>query len=120
MSDLKATPSSVSFGSVSVGASSSINVALAPTSTEEGVSVHGVLLIGGPPFSLTETLDQPVNQPGVPPYGDATLIDAGASRTITVNFKPTATGARTGTVRVLFNGIGMPAFIDIPLAGTGV
>lgn len=121
MPDLVAIPTSVSFGSTSVGLQVSQNVALQPKNIEEGVSVYAVLLIGASgPFSLTETLDQPVLQKGVAPYGNSTLIDAGTSQTIAVNFKPTAPGSYTATLRIMFNGVGMPGQLDIPLAGTGV
>lgn len=121
MPDLRATPASVAFGNVSVGSTTSIDVALTPVSTEEGVSVFGVLFVGaGGPFSLAESLDDTDLDENTPPYGDSTLIDAGTSRTITVNFKPTATGAFSAVVRIMFNGIGMPASLDIPITGAGV
>ena len=48
----------------------------------------------------------------------STPLAAGASCTITVSFKPSATGSRSAAINVFDNGGGSPQVV--PLSGTGI
>ena len=95
------SPASLNFGSVTVGTSATPQTVT--ITNNQGVSATGVSVSVFGDFTITG---------GCP---GALLI--GKSCTISVGFKPTATGERTGAVIVTDNGTGQPQTIE--LTGTG-
>lgn len=100
---LTATPSSVSFGSVNVGSSSSLSVNVSNPGTADLIITAANAT--GNVFS-TSLLTQPLD---VPP---------GQNSNITVQFAPTSAGSVTGTLLLTSNTQGSPT--SILLAGNGV
>jgi hypothetical protein len=100
---LTITPSSVSFGSVTLGSPISQTIQL--TNSGTGTLSISQLNVTGSGFS-TNSLSLPVN------------LTAGQSTTFNAEFSPTATGAVTGGVSIVSNAAGSPA--TIALSGTGV
>ena len=98
---LSASPSSVSFGSETVGSTSAAqNVSVSnPGST--AASVSSVSVSGA--FSQTSTC--------------GSSIAAGGSCTVSVKFAPTASGAASGTLSVASSAPGSP--LTVALSGTG-
>lgn len=97
-------PSSMPFGNLIVGATSSPQVATLSNSGTVTLNITSIVITGD--FAKTTTCG-------------ATLA-AGANCTITVTFTPTATGARSGTVTVTDNSSGVPGSTQtIALTGTG-
>ena len=101
-STLIATPASLNFGSLAVGASANLTLTLANT---------GSAPISNLAFNLTGdyALTAPCPLPSLAP---------GQSCTVTVTFSPTLTGPRNGALTVSSSSPNSPA--TIPLTGTGV
>jgi hypothetical protein len=98
---LAANPGSLTFASTTVGSSSGTqNVTVSNTGTV-AASVSSVATSGD--FSQTNTC--------------GTSIAAGASCTVTVTFRPTASGTRTGTLTVTSNATNPT--LSVGLSGTG-
>ncbi|WP_158267496.1 malectin domain-containing carbohydrate-binding protein [Adhaeribacter arboris] len=96
------TPSSLSLGSLLVGANKSLTVQLTNQSANS-VQISGVEVVGP---NLSEfTADPPAS---------ATVVSKG-STTVNVNFKPTSRGLKNAALMVYFNGTGTP--LRIPLYG---
>lgn len=100
---LTTTPSSVGFGSVNVGSSSSVSVNVSNPGTAD--LMIAAINVNGSGFS-TPLLTQPL---GVP---------RGQNSNITVQFAPTSAGSVTGTLSLTSNAQGSPTTIS--LAGNGV
>jgi hypothetical protein len=98
---LTATPSSISFGSIIVGNTSTVNVTLKNTGTAN-LNITGASATGTG-FSMSTLAAQTLA-----PLGTATF---------TVTFGPTTTGAATGTVSVSNTAPGSPLIIG--LSGSG-
>jgi hypothetical protein len=98
---LSASPSSVSFGSITVGASSGAQTVTVSNPGPAAVSLASVGLTG--PFSET-------NKCG-------TSLAAGASCTVSVTFAPTAAGSASGSLSVSSSAPGSP--LTVALSGTG-
>jgi len=99
---LTITPSSVSFGNVTVG--SPISQAIQLTNSGTGTLSITQMNVTGSGFSTK--LSVPIN------------LTAGQSTTFDAEFSPTAAGAVTGSVGLVSNAAGSPAAIS--LSGTGV
>jgi len=103
---LKFAPTSLNFGTVTVGQNSSLPVtvtnisAAAVNITSPGITIVGV---DAGDYSQTDNC--------------GSTIAAGNNCTITVKFAPTTTGVRSATLEVNDNGGGSPQ--KIPLSGTG-
>jgi hypothetical protein len=100
------TPSSLTFGSYSVGTSStpqSIAVTNVSTTT---LTIGSITMTGANPTDFSQT-----NTCG-------TSLGAGATCTISVTFTPTASGTRTADVSVTDSGSTVP--LTVALTGTGV
>ena len=99
-SELLITPSSLAFGNIAVGSSSSLSL---------------TLLNNGPMpiinLALTLSGDYAVTSPC-----PVTTLAAGASCAVQITFTPSANGSRTGTLTVISSDPGSPA--SIPLTGT--
>jgi hypothetical protein len=99
-SPLTASPSSLSFGSTAVGATSTSTVTVAnPGSAAASMASIGVT----GPFSETNNC--------------GTSLAAGASCTVSVTFAPTAAGSASGTLSVNSSAPGSP--LTVALSGTG-
>ena len=97
---LTASPSSVSFGSTAVGATSTSTVTVSNPGSA-AVSMASVGVTG--PFSETNNC--------------GTSLAAGASCTVSVTFAPTAAGSASGTLSVNSSAPGSP--LTVALSGTG-
>ena len=100
-SSLSASPSSVSFGSETVGSTSSAQTVTVSNPGTVAASVSSVSVSG--PFSQTNTC--------------GSSIAAGGSCTVSVKFAPTASGAASGTLSVASSAPGSP--LTVALSGTG-
>ena len=98
---LKASVSSLSFGNVMVGATSSLSLNLTNTGTG-AVSISSVSITG---TGYTVPATFPIT------------IASGASRPISVNFTPALTGAANGSVAFVSNATNSPT--SVTLTGTG-
>jgi hypothetical protein len=98
--NLTASPSSLSFGSTAVGATSTGTVTVS-NSGSAAVSMTSVGVTG--PFSETNNC--------------GTSLAAGASCTVTVTFAPTAAGSASGTLSVNSSAPSSP--LTVALSGTG-
>ncbi|MBR7838689.1 choice-of-anchor D domain-containing protein [Actinospica durhamensis] len=99
---LAASPSSLSFGQVNVGSTSSAQAVTITNSGSTAASVSGVSASSG--FGETNTC--------------GSSIAAGGSCTAEVSFAPSAGGAQTGTLTVTSNASDSPT--TVALSGTGV
>lgn len=102
---VKLSAASLSFGSVTVGTKSTPKSVTLTNVGTTSLSITSISITGTNPgdFSQTNTC--------------GTGIAAGANCTISVTFKPTATGARSASVSITDNGGGSPQ--KISLSGTG-
>jgi len=100
---LSASPMSLSFGNINTGSSSTLAVTLT-SSGNSSVSISSVSTTGA---GFTAT--------GVSP---GTILNAGQSATLTVNFAPATAGSVTGNVSVASNATNSPNVIS--LNGNGV
>jgi hypothetical protein len=100
-SPLTASPSSVSFGSETVGSASSAQSVTVSNPGSAAVSMSSVGVTG--PFSETNNC--------------GTSLAAGASCTVSVKFAPTASGSASGTLSVNSSAPGSP--LTVALSGTG-
>ena len=101
---LSATPASLSFGSVSLGTTTTQGVTLTNTGNSS-VSISQCTVSGtGTPFSISG-LTTPLN------------LAAGQSTTFTMIFAPTSSGTLTDTLNVVSNATNSP--LAIALSGTG-
>jgi F5/8 type C domain/Abnormal spindle-like microcephaly-assoc'd, ASPM-SPD-2-Hydin len=100
-SSLSASPSSLSFGSETVGSTTSAQTVTVSNSGTVAASVSSVSVSG--PFSQTNTC--------------GSSIAAGGSCTVSVKFAPTASGTASGTLSVASNAPGSP--LSVALSGTG-
>jgi len=100
------SPTSLSFGAVSVGTKTAAKTVKLTNKGATSLSISSISISGTNPGDFSQT-----NNCG-------TAVAAGASCTISVSFKPTAKGARTASVSVSDNGGGSPQ--KVPLSGSGV
>ena len=100
---LTVTPSSASFGNVTVGSPATQSIQVANSGT--GSLTISQVSVGGTGFSLG-TLTLPIT------------LTAGKSTTFNVQFAPASAGAATGSVTIVSNAPNSPA--AIALTGTGV
>jgi hypothetical protein len=98
---LSASASALSFGSVAVGGASAAQAVTVSNTGTAPAAVSAISITGD--FTQTNTC--------------GTSIAAGASCAVTVTFRPTATGSRTGTLAVTSNATNSPT--TVALAGTG-
>jgi len=100
---LNASPTTLSFGNVNTGSSSSLTVTL----TNSGNSSVTISSVSTPGVGFTAT--------GV---SAGTILHVGQSATLTVNFAPTTVGSVMGNVSVASNATNSPNVIS--LSGNGV
>jgi hypothetical protein len=99
---LSVSPSSVSFGNVTVGNSSSRNITVTNTGNSN-VSIAAVNLTGA---QLTLT------------GGSAVTLSPSQSVNLTVQFSPTSAASTSGSIAIVSNATGSPAAVSV--SGTGV
>jgi hypothetical protein len=99
---LNASPTSLSFGDVASGSTSSAQTVTVSNPGSSAASVSSVSVTGA--FSQTNTC--------------GTSIPAGGTCTVSVKFAPTSGGALTGTLTIATSAPGGP--ITVALSGTGV
>jgi hypothetical protein len=100
--EISVTPTSVSFGTVNIGATASQSMVIANNGTAD-LSISQVSLNGGA-FTIAN-------------LSSATTISAGQSTTFTAAFKPSASGNASGSISIMSNAPGSP--ITISLSGVG-
>jgi hypothetical protein len=98
---LNANPASLSFARTAVGSSTAAQTVTVTNSGTTSATVSGVAVTGD--FSQTN---------------NCATIAVGASCTVSVTFKPTAAGARTGTLTVTSNANNSPTTVS--LSGNGI
>ncbi|MBR7837969.1 discoidin domain-containing protein [Actinospica durhamensis] len=101
-SALTASPSSLSFGSVNVGSTSSAQTVTVTNPGSSAATVNSVTVSGA--FSQTNTC--------------GSSLAAGATCTVSVKFAPTAAGAASGSLSVASSAPNSP--LTVALSGTGV
>ncbi len=99
------TPTSLSFGSVKVGTTSSAKTVTLKNVGTTAITITSITLAGIDPGDYAQT-----NSCG-------SSLAASASCTISVTFKPTATGARSAILKVTDSAAGSPQ--QVTLSGTG-
>jgi hypothetical protein len=100
------SPTSLTFGNQKVGTSSPAQTVTLTNSGTATLTIASIKITGTNSSDFSET-----NTCG-------TSLAAGASCTISVKFKPTTTGTRTGTLSVTDNAAGSPQ--SVSLTGTGI
>ena len=100
------SPTSLSFGSQTVGVSSSVQVVTLTNTGTSSLTLTGIRITGGnsKDFSQTNTC--------------GSSLGVNASCTISVKFTPTQTGSRTSSLSFTDNAAGSPQ--TVALSGTGV
>jgi hypothetical protein len=98
---LSTSPTSLTFASQAVNTSSSPQTVTVTNTGSAAASVSGITTTGD--FSQTNTC--------------GTSIAAGASCTVSVTFKPTASGSRTGNLTITSSAVNSPT--TVALSGTG-
>jgi hypothetical protein len=98
---LSANPSSLTFGSTALNTNSAAQTVTVNNTGTAAATVSGVSVTGD--YSQTNTC--------------GTSIAAGGSCTVSVTFRPTASGTRTGTLTVNSNATNNP--LSVALTGTG-
>jgi hypothetical protein len=98
---LSTNPSSLTFGSTTVGATSAAQTVTVQNTGNAAASITSIVASGD--FAQTNTC--------------GSSLAAGASCTISVTFKPTASGSRTGSITITSNAANSPTTIS--LTGTG-
>ncbi len=109
--DIRISPSSKNYGNVPVGYSAS-QVFLISNTGLATLVITGVETFG--PDTDQFTLDGP-GDPEPPPYS----LSPGVTVGVQISFRPTITGAKSGTVRIISNDPDESPF-DVRLSGTGV
>ncbi|MET7398601.1 choice-of-anchor D domain-containing protein [Dactylosporangium sp. NPDC005572] len=99
-SNITVSPSALGFGSVATGATSAAQTVTVTNGGTAAAAVGTIAVTGD--FAQTSTC--------------GSSLAAGASCTVSVTFRPTAAGARTGTLSVTAGGVTS----TVPLSGTGV
>jgi hypothetical protein len=99
-----AVPATVTFGAQTVGTTSAVTNLTVTNTGGAPVTVAGIVSSAPAEFAVAS--------PG------CTTLNAGATCTIGVTFKPAAAGARTATITVTSNGVGSPQTINASGTGT--
>jgi Abnormal spindle-like microcephaly-assoc'd, ASPM-SPD-2-Hydin/Beta-propeller repeat len=104
--EVRLNPTSLNFGSVTVGSSSSKNVNLRNASTTMALTITSVAIVGpnASDYSQTNTCGG--------------SVAPGATCVFTVTFKPTAKGTRSATLGILDNGGASPQRVSLTGSGS--
>ena len=104
-SSVTLTPASLAFGSLAIGSTSAPQTSTLQNTGTAPLTVSGIALTGTNPGDFTQANDCPAS------------LAVSATCTITVSFKPTATGSRSANVSVTDSAPGSPH--AVALSGTG-
>jgi hypothetical protein len=96
------SPSTLSFTTQGVGTTSAAQTIMATNNTGTTISITSIVASGD--FAQTKTC--------------AASLAPAATCTISVTFTPTVTGTRTGSVTIIFNGLGSPQTTSLTGRGT--
>ncbi|TMC29292.1 MAG: choice-of-anchor D domain-containing protein, partial [Chloroflexi bacterium] len=99
------TPASLAFASQVVGSTSTSQTSTLKNTGTASLTITSVGLTGANPGDFTQANDCPAS------------LAANATCTITVAFRPTATGSRSASVAITDNAVGSPH--NVTLTGTG-
>jgi hypothetical protein len=102
----KLSPVSVSFGSVTIGTISAPKTVTLTNVGTSSLSITGIAVTGSAPGDFAQT------------HTCGSRLMAGASCSIKITFKPTASGTRAAALSISESGAGSPQ--KVPLSGTGV
>lgn len=102
MPEIDVTPTSLAFGTVEVGMSSTLDVTINNTG-DAALSISNVE-VSGAGFSLASLVP--------------TTVAAGGSETVTVRFEPASAGAASGTLTISSDDADEPS-VQVSLSGTG-
>jgi len=102
----KLAPASLNFGSVTVGTTSAAKIVTLTNIAATALTITGISLTGTGAGDYLQT------------HTCGASLAAGASCTISVQFKPTVTGNRSAAVRVTDNAAGSPQ--QVPVSGKGI
>ena len=106
---LLVTPTSVAFGNAA------LNVTSGPRSVTVANNGQGVLTFSPAPAITSQTATAGLL---ISSNNCGASLNPGLTCTINVTFKPTTTGAKTGTLAIRTNG--SPATVNVSISGTGV
>ena len=104
--EIDVSPTSLSFGSVNVGATPTLDVTIENLGNADLNVTDSVITSGGPEFTVTVG-------------GGAVAIPPGQTHDVTVQFAPTLEQPYTGNLQILSDDPDEGS-VDIPLDGTGV
>ncbi len=104
--NISVTPPSVNFGNVALGELSDLTVTLTNQANSAGTLTGSVGALSVP-FSVVSG-------------GGAFSLTPGQSKSVTVRFSPTATGASSGTLSITHNATNQISPTNVPLSGTGI
>jgi hypothetical protein len=101
------SPTSLAFGNQSVGATSTAQIATLSNTGNAALSITSLALTGSNASDFAQT-----NTCG-------SSVAAGSNCTISVTFKPSASGSRTASVGITDNASGSPQTVSLSGTGTG-
>jgi probable HAF family extracellular repeat protein len=102
----KLSPTSLNFGTVAIGATSSAKTITLTNVGTATFTISGIAITGANPADFAQT------------HTCGSSLGAGASCSITVTFKPTASGMRTAAVSVSDSAAGSPQKVSLSGIGT--
>jgi N-acetylneuraminic acid mutarotase len=107
---LGAQPSSISFGSVTVGSSGSqaLQVTNLGGTGDPNIVVNSTTITGSHPNQFSDNFDD----------GSNVTLSPGQSTTINVTFSPTSEGSKSATLAISHSGSNNP--LTVPLSGSGL
>ena len=104
-------PSSLSFGNVVIRTSKALTTSLTNAGNTT-LSITSMIITGGIPRGGTSSEFSQTNTCG-------TTVGAGGSCTITITFRPYASGTVNGTLAIYDNAMGSPQLVSLTGTGTG-
>jgi hypothetical protein len=102
------TPTSLTFGAQAIGTTSAPQSVTVTNTGTAPLFINSAATRGADPLDFTQVDDQ----------CSGVTLAAGTSCSVSINFSPTASGARSGTFIVTDNAVGSPQ--TVPLTGTGI
>ena len=101
----KLAPTILNFGSVTVGTTSAVKIITLTNIAATALTITGISITGTGAGDYLQT------------HTCGASLAAGASCTISVQFKPTVTGNRSAAVRVTDNAAGSPQQVPVSVKG---
>jgi hypothetical protein len=103
----QATPSSLDFGPVAVGASAREDVVVTNVASSGALTIESIGIAGPDAAMFADGFDD----------SSAPALEPGSSLTVAVTFSPTGAGPRSATLRVNHSG---SEALSVPLSGSGI